>query len=205
MIIESLFPTPIGFFDYKQGITEEELEFCKNVNFIKNKGNKTSENNYILKDEKLLNLKLFFKDCIEKYFLEIYKPNPKLNLKLVITQSWLNASQQNEWHHIHSHHNSIISGVFYLNVNPDDKIFFVRNSPFSNLNFDPVDFNIFNSDSWWFGSKKNQLILFPSTLLHEVTPVVGTETRLSLSFNTFFNGEIGSEFNLTKLILNCSE
>jgi ectoine hydroxylase-related dioxygenase (phytanoyl-CoA dioxygenase family) len=43
------------------------------------------------------------------------------------------------------------------------------------------------------------LILFPSHLLHSVDTVTTDETRISLSFNVFFKGELGNEENLNLL------
>jgi len=46
-----------------------------------------------------------------------------------------------------------------------------------------------------------KIILFPSSLVHEVQYKQGIDTRVSLSFNVFFKGSIGVEIELTKLIL----
>ena len=35
-----------------------------------------------------------------------------------ITQSWLNYTNEKQVHYPHSHPNSIISGVYYINANP---------------------------------------------------------------------------------------
>ena len=45
------------------------------------------------------------------------------------------------------------------------------------------------------------LILFPSNLTHYVPPVEGESDRISLSFNVFPYGILGSEENLTHLRL----
>ena len=44
-----------------------------------------------------------------------------------------------------------------------------------------------------------RLVLFPSTLLHEVAETEIDTPRVTLSFNTFFRGEIGDVPNLTLL------
>ena len=36
------------------------------------------------------------------------------NIKIYITQSWLNYTNFKQYHHAHSHNNSFVSGVFYL-------------------------------------------------------------------------------------------
>ena len=62
-------------------------------------------------------------------------------------------------------------------------------------------FNIWNSTSWWFPVETGQLIMFPSSTTHQVDTKQGTNTRISLAFNTFYKGTIGSNSSLTELIL----
>ncbi len=47
-----------------------------------------------------------------------YYNNPN-NITPYITQSWLNYTETNQYHHKHQHPNSLVSGVFYINC--DDK------------------------------------------------------------------------------------
>ena len=46
-----------------------------------------------------------------------------------------------------------------------------------------------------------QLVMFPSSTIHQVETKKGTNTRVSLAFNTFYKGIIGSNSNLTELII----
>ncbi len=109
-------------------------------------------------------------------------------------------SEQGQWHHKHAHPNSFVSGVFYLNTNADDKIYFYR-SGWKQIIFPPEEWNLYNSESWWFEAKVGRLILFPSSLEHNVPSVQGEETRISMSFNTFPVGIVGDEMELTGLKL----
>ena len=43
--------------------------------------------------------------------------------------------------------------------------------------------------------------MFPSSTTHQVETKQGNNTRISLAFNTFYKGTIGSNFELTELIL----
>ena len=43
--------------------------------------------------------------------------------------------------------------------------------------------------------------MFPSSTTHKVEVKKGSNTRISLSFNTFYKGTIGSNKSLTELIL----
>jgi len=45
------------------------------------------------------------------------------------------------------------------------------------------------------------LFIFPSPLYHSVSIKTDNIERISLSFNTFFKGRIGTEKDLTELII----
>jgi hypothetical protein len=44
------------------------------------------------------------------------------------------------------------------------------------------DWNLYNSETWWFTVKTGDIIMFPSSLTHMVENKEGTNTRVSLSF-----------------------
>lgn len=196
MILENLFPTPIGFFKYTD---ELDKDFLINQPQRANDGNTSSENRYLLKDRKLLDLRQFIEKSLHEYFMSTY--NPKSDTRLKITQSWLNWTKPKQYHHKHSHPNSLISGCYYVNANKDtDRIYFYREG-YQRIKFTPIDWNPYNSDSWWFPVGSGDLILFPSSLTHMVQPVEGEETRISLAFNAFPIGDLGNEDELTALRL----
>ena len=66
---------------------------------------------------------------------------------------------------------------------------------------DDKEYNIWNSSSWWFPVETGQLVMFPSSTTHQVDTKKGNNTRISLAFNTFYKGVIGSNYGLTELIL----
>ena len=79
---------------------------------------------------------------------------------------------------------------------------------FSNIKYqqikpiiDDKKYNLWNSTSWWFSVELGQLVMFPSSTTHQVDIKKGTNTRISLAFNTFYKGTIGSNSDLTELIL----
>lgn len=198
MIMENIFPTPIGFFKY-DGLSEENIKFLLDQKQRPNVYNTSSEDKYILKQKCLSDLTIFIEKCIHEYFMATYCPKNEARLK--ITQSWLNWTKPNEQHHQHCHPGSLISGCFYVNANKNtDRIYFYK-SDYNLITFPPVEWNLYNSSSWWFPVGSGDLILFPSTLIHNVKPVEGSETRVSLAFNTFPVGYIGEEEALTALHL----
>lgn len=194
MVIENLFPTPIGFFQYDGKI---DTDFLANQDQRPNDGNTSSVNKYILK--KLPDLATFIDKCVHEYLMATICP--KNDVRLRVTQSWLNWTKPGQFHHKHAHPNSLISGCFYVNADKkNDKIFFYKDG-YQQIKFPPIEWNAYNSDSWWYPVGTGDLIFFPSSLTHMVQPVGGEDTRISLAFNTFPVGYVGSEDELTALHL----
>ena len=201
MNLTNLFPIPVGWFDHEEGLTESEKKFLLNLDEKPNEGNTTSHYRYLLRDKKLSNLNQWINECVEKYFDEVYKP--KFDVEPYITQSWVNYTKKGQWHHKHRHPNSFISGVYYVQAEESkDKIFFFHPKTYHTIKIHPPrDWNLYNSESWWFGVKSGGMVLFPSSLEHWVAPVEADQTRVSLSFNTFLNGYVGDDDSLTGLHL----
>jgi uncharacterized protein (TIGR02466 family) len=194
MNIHNLFPLPVAFFN--RPVTDEEVVFVKGLETRSNTGNTTSTNNFVLKS--MTPLRSWIEDCVSDYFKATTAPKHDVNLK--ITQSWVNYSEPGQYHHKHAHPNSFVSGVYYLQTNPDDRIYFYKDQ-YQQIKFPTDDWNAYNSESWWFEAEAGKLILFPSSLTHMVPTVQGDVTRISLSFNTFPVGMVGEEMDLTGLKL----
>ena len=198
-MIHNLFPTPIGRYKLDREFTDKELSFLKNQETRPNMGNTTSIDNTILKAKELTNLRDFVETNVSDYFTTVYSPKHKVNLK--ITQSWVNYTENGQYHHKHEHPNSFVSGVLYIQANnTKDKIYFYKNG-YQQIKFPPSEWNVWNSDSWWFDVGTCDLVLFPSSLTHMVQTVESDQTRISLAFNTFPVGNVGEEMALTGLHL----
>lgn len=199
--INGIFPTPIYISKLDRTLTQLELKFVdKNKkDFYKNEGNITTNNNYILNEKQFSNVKKELDLRVQDYFDKVI--SPANNITPYITQSWLNYTETNQYHHKHEHPNSLVSGVFYINCDDKfDKIKFFSNK-YQTIKTEVKEWNIWNSDSWWFSVKTGDIILFPSSLTHMVENKQGTNTRISLAFNVFIKGTVGNNKNLTELIL----
>jgi len=199
--INGIFPTPIYTSKIYRELTPLELKFVdkSKKDFYKNDGNITSNNNYILNEKPFSNLKKELDLRVQDYFEKVISPSN--NITPYITQSWLNYTETNQYHHKHAHPNSLVSGVFYINCNEEhDKIKFF-NDNYKTLKLEVKDWNMWNSESWWFSVKTGDIILFPSSLTHMVETKQGDNTRISLAFNVFIKGTVGNNKNLTELIL----
>lgn len=198
-LIQNLFPTPVYISMLNRKLNKKELSFIDKIksDTYKNEGNTTSNNNYILEEKEFSKLKLDLDLVIQDYFNRIV--SPKNNIEPYITQSWLNYTNKNEYHHMHAHPNSLISGVFYINSNDKfDKIKFFKQQ-YEAIQLEAKEWNIWNSKSWWFPVKTRDIMLFPSSLTHMVENKQGDNTRISLAFNVFIKGTIGNNKDLTEL------
>jgi uncharacterized protein (TIGR02466 family) len=199
--INGIFPTPIYISKLEKKLTPLELKFVdKNKkDFYKNDGNITSNNNYILNEKPFVNIKKELDLKVQDYFEKVISSSN--NITPYITQSWLNYTETNQYHHKHSHPNSLVSGVFYINCYEEhDKIKFF-NDNYKTIKLEIKDWNLWNSESWWFSVKTGDVILFPSSLTHMVETKQGDNTRISLAFNVFIKGTVGNNKSLTELIL----
>ena len=182
----------MGFFNYS-GKIDIDIDQLQRPN----EGNTSSVDRYVLK--KSPDLMTFIEKSLHTYLMSTICP--KNDVRLRITQSWLNWTKPGQYHHKHAHPNSLISGCYYVKANKEtDKIFFYRDG-YQQIKFPPIAWNAYNSESWWYSIGTNDLIFFPSHLNHMVQPVGGEDTRISLAFNTFPIGHIGDESELTALYL----
>jgi uncharacterized protein (TIGR02466 family) len=199
--INGIFPTPIYISKLDRELTPLELKFVNKSkkDFYKNEGNITTNNNYILNEKPFVNLKKELDLRVQDYFDKIISSANKITP--YITQSWLNYTETNQYHHKHKHPNSLVSGVFYINCHEElDKIKFF-NDKYLPIKIEVKDWNLYNSETWWFSVKTGDVILFPSSLTHMVETKQGDNTRISLAFNVFIKGTVGNNKNLTELIL----
>ena len=174
-------------------INEDKKKTKKNV------GNTQTVNNYVLEHKTLKNLKKDIYKKVIDYFDKIVCTNN--SIVPYIAQSWINYTETNQFHHSHSHSNSYISGVFYIDAKKGvDRIRFYKRGH-QEIRLEISRYNIFNSTSWWYPVQTSDVVIFPSSLIHGVDIKKGTNTRISLSFNVFFKGKIGSNQRATELVI----
>ena len=160
-----------------------------------------SDNSYIF-NTKLKRIKEFCEQHLKIYVKKII--NPKEDLDLYITQSWVNVTKPGERHQTHCHPNSIVSGAFYIETDIDQKLsFYDPNAKMKHvLKLDPKIPTFWNSNAWVYTVGNAQLLLFPSWIDHGVEPnEKQTKDVISISFNTFVRGTLGTQIDLTELML----
>ena len=199
--IHALFAMPVYITKLKREFTNEENKFTNKIKLRchKNTGNRTSIDSNIINNKQFSSLRKELNKIVKDYFNKIICPSN--NIKPYITQSWLNYTDTNQYHHIHNHPNSLISGILYINADKDnDKVVF-KSDKYNMISLETEKHNAFNSSSWWFPVETGQVFLFPSSLTHCVETKQGKNTRISLAFNVFIEGVIGSKKRLTELTL----
>lgn len=196
-----IFPTPIYLAKLNRPFSKKEINFVqKQKNEItKNEGNFYSKDTYVLEKTVFKNLKNEILFLLKDYYKKIICP--KNNIEPFITQSWLNYTGLNEYHHVHNHPNSYVSGVIYFNSPKKiDSIKFSKRR-IETISVLTSEYNQFNSFNYDLPIEAGNIVLFPSSLEHSVKKKEHSNERISLAFNSFIKGKIGCERSLTELTI----
>ena len=189
-----VFPTTMFVSKYPDPY-DEEFEYIEKLPFRQEgsyNGNCKTEDSYILEHKELSKIKTWIKEKIKKYAKDVISTETDL----IITNSWANRNEPGAGHPTHHHQNSIISGIFYLNVTSSmpPTQFYNRYLPMiqlqrfthNSMNAEYVDAPMTNGD----------LIMFPSDIMHSVNINQQNDIRYTLSFNTFAK-ELGNDRQLS--------
>lgn len=188
-----IFPTALVINNLSRELTEREMDCIRDYEnkTIENVGNQTSHDLYVLEHPDFAEIKRFCEMALADYLDQIYEPINPDDIKLTITQSWLNFTKKGQSHHPHWHHNSVLSGCLYINADSDvDNIVFTRDKQM-NWHIQQRNTNAFNSLDTYVQIRKGDVVLFPSYITHSVPETKGDHTRISLAFNSFFEGSLG--------------
>jgi len=197
--VKLLFSTPVMKYKMDRPFTQEEIDEVVKYSFLtyNNEGNKTTNDKHVFNNPAMFGLRDVCYEFVNDYFQKVFKP--KLDVKLVLTQSWINYTNTNEFHHPHEHPNSIISGVLYLHAKKKEDSLRMLRRKYCPILIEPTHFDDLNALSWKFPIETGEVIVFPSDVTHCVDTVKSDETRISLAFNTFVTGVIGNDETLSGL------
>ena len=205
--ILELFPTPVFTtmiplkfskvtpWLFKQEMLSEEVD-------SPNYGER-SKNSYVLEEPEAIDLKSYILDLTSQYGkllgydYESYR----------FGQSWVSYKHPGQHHTMHSHPNSLISGVFYFGE-PTDKtpaIKFHKLEGGFNVSYlspklvkDKRELK-YSQKEFSIEFTPGLLLLFPSYLHHSVPLNKTDKTRCSLAFNVVPKVGLGDETSLTEL------
>ena len=197
-----LFPKPVLIAKYERDLSKELSYIMKCEHKLNEKSQDTyakqSTNTFLLDESELKDVREFIEVYLKFYVHNILECSDELR----ITQSWSNICEKGKKHHEHIHPNSIVSGVFYFQVNEKLPPIEFRNPNTHTFTMNIEKQNNFNSATFLLPLNSGELILFPSNLAHSVPENVNDLPRVSLAFNTFAKGSLGSIQTLTYLPLD---
>jgi uncharacterized protein (TIGR02466 family) len=169
------------------------------VDWGKNYNNSISQSQNVLDQEAFITLKEECMKGVNEYFYGMMQVTDAT--EIYITESWFNRTDKDEVHHRHWHPNSLVSGIVYIASEADqggDTSFIT--SKYETVELDIKESNLYNSKSWSMPPANGEMLLFPSSVEHFVTPYTGETPRITLSFNTFVRGNINQQA-LTRLAI----
>tara|TARA_R110002167_G_scaffold6277_7_gene29043 strand:+ start:30394 stop:31014 length:621 start_codon:yes stop_codon:yes gene_type:complete len=189
----NMFATPLYRATLGRAFTQGELDFFREAlaDCVDSISNLSTRDKNVLNNPALKDLRDTLQQHLDEYFKTIYNTSNRVSLK--ITQSWLTLSRQGDSHHSHTHPNSVVSGVLYINLAKNDGVSFHRNEDNLWHELLPAQENYFNAKSYFINTEVGDILLFPSHVRHGVREVTEAVERVSLSFNSFFEGELGKE------------
>lgn len=202
MRIDHLFPEPLYFSKLERVLTKEELKILNEhkKKTEKNSGNSRTKDSYGLEHKTLNNLKKDLHTKVMDYFDKVICTNNLITP--YITQSWINYTKSDQFHHKHKHFNSLVSGILYVSADKKvDSITFYKPNTYETIELNVTKYNPFNSTSCLFPIETGNIFLFRSSLIHGVNKKKGNNIRISLSFNVFVKGTLGNNKLLTELII----
>jgi len=206
--VTPLFPIPL----YSASLGSLENNIRNSVNSLEFERMPSEDGHYtvdkfVLDREEFAPLKQKIQNHIEQFLYEVLNCDPEVNFE--IQNSWINKHNENDSAGLHNHSNSLISGVYYIDVDDvSGAISFLKDKGHINLwpdvvniqtDYDSKKLNIFNTQWWNYIPKKNDLIMFPSMLYHQVEENRSKKIRYSLAFNVFPRGNLGGTLNKLKI------
>lgn len=193
-MISHVFGYPIWTCDEAYNLTPLEISHLRGLNRYQNKGmggNYITDDQYILNKNQFSGIKEFCDRQINRYFHDVLHVVDET--EIYMTQSWANFNKKGEGHHKHWHSNSIVSAVMWIQTD-GTPINFYRDSELFPLEFDYKQSDINNSTKWWYNTVPGYMVIFPSSMKHDVPPNQSDIERISISMNTFVKGRIGPPF-----------
>ena len=140
---------------------------------------------------------------VDEFLLDYYKL--RFDGKFFVHRSWVLQHQSGHSAGAHSHSNSILSGVLYLDVpEKSGEIQFNKPDNYHNwINTDTLRFMVnewheYNCDAWRIPPQAGEMLIFPSHLKHQITVNATKESRWSLSFDCFLEGLLDSGYPATR-------
>jgi len=183
-------------------LTKQEQDILLNLDIVDNTNrgsNLVSTSMNIFKDKGLKRIEEYFYKKIDYYFKEVFG----ISNEFLLTNNWITINKKDGYHINHRHRNSIVSIVYYPQA---ENCMFSVGKEGTNLELNTnlkTDINKetpYNIPSKDFILKNNDVIIFPSWVLHSGSNPTDQD-KILISSNTFFKGQLGNEYLATELHL----
>jgi uncharacterized protein (TIGR02466 family) len=187
-----LFPSAVFFDTYE---CDESLQNLLNTFPFRNVNNEYSKQYGRFSDNTQV---LQHPDCglLKQYVIQKSEEVMKHGLGVTIydgvriVNSWVSSKETDSQHSIHSHPNSILSGVYYYDEYDESSPPLVFHRYLENVSYelciDGDQTNPVSMNSFIVQPQKNMIVFFPSYLKHSV-PINNSKTRKCLAFNVVPN------------------
>ena len=192
-----LFSTPV-FCSKIDPITLQEKDYIISLEY----DGLYSKDKYILNRPQLASVNHKVKQSLSRYVHDVLQVAPWN--EFYITNSWVVKHEKGCSAQLHRHDNSLLSGVVYIQTDGGSgEISFDLGRPSaifpSAIRVEHTELNLYNSPSWAHYPYDNDILIFPSHVLHQVSETMSDKTRYSLAFNAFVRGNLGQDMSILNL------
>jgi uncharacterized protein (TIGR02466 family) len=192
-MIIPLFSSPLY-----QAIIPTSIDYnstCNQLDYNRSGG----DNGWISTDQQVLNKFPSLQSHIDHHLHAYIHDELKIKQEYYVINSWINKHDKGDYLPIHSHANSIFTGIYYITLPPHSgEILSLHQSPFvpsfvpGTIIPDVYEYNVYNSKQCDIKLEEGTLLLFPSHIEHSAQQSNSNYTRYALSFNVFLRGSFGS-------------
>jgi|APGre2960657423_1045063.scaffolds.fasta_scaffold14298_2 uncharacterized protein (TIGR02466 family) len=190
-----ILPEVIFEFQLDENICTTLLEDVSKLEWTPNQHNFYSKNS-LNKDPTYDFLHEWFHECLQAVKNDLQMQCEELNVVL----SWATKTENGQFHNSHTHRNSVVSGILYLQDNMSHT-WFSRAHMWGkghNLSLFPNDETEMQHEE---ETSKGKLLIFPSMLPHRVSCNSDDDARYTIAFNAFPSGQLGDYSCLNSLHL----
>jgi len=104
--------------------------------------------------------------------------------QLKLSNFWININCPFAYNHMHNHPGALLSGVYYVDANPEQGSFYFERNDDGQYFLPPVkEMNNVNSNCAIYPPETGKCFIFPSWLRHSVQPNLTDTDRIAISFN----------------------
>ena len=142
----------------------------------------------VLDDTRFSNVAKFIDYCVTDYLDKVVSYQYE---NYAVTHAWLNRASEGAFQGMHTHGNSIVSGVYYLQASSNNApLIFEKTEANSAPYFAiaPREQTLYNSNRMALPPKSGTCFLFPSNIRHGYDIPNQGKDRISLAFNVMLTG-----------------